>query len=244
MICASVVVAALLVSASPVEQPSAAWDTTYGVVSKSSVPQSGMAQSASLEQPGFDPLRFDSATVVALRALFDSAAAHRLPVKSLINKANQGAAYSVSGKRIVQSVREHFTALVDARAALGENATDSELDTGADALKKGADGKVLQEIRKTRTTRGSAVNALVVLTDLMERGIQTNKARDAILSLARISPTDEAINGLQNTVARNANRGPGMAQDALERYLRTNTSGAQKPASKPANRPPNPPDQS
>ncbi|MEP6762701.1 MAG: hypothetical protein ABJB66_00255 [Gemmatimonadaceae bacterium] len=195
-------------------------------------------------QPGrFDPTRFDSVTAGALRILFDSASAHGIPTTPLINKANFGAAQHKPGSQILRVVRDHFAAMLDARAALGDNSSDSELDSGADALRSGIDGKALVAIRSTRTTSGSSVNALVVLTDLVKRGIPSGKARDAVTALARVSKTDETINGLQVLVARNAERGPGMAQDAMDRYLRINAPGGNKNAPpKSAPRPPGSPD--
>ena len=195
-------------------------------------------------QPGrFDPTRFDTLTASALRVLFDSATAHGIPSAALVNQANFGAAQHASGSKILKIVREHYVAMLDAKAALGDNSSDSELDTGADALRHGIDGKALGAIRATRPTGGSALSALVVITDLVNRGIPSGRARDAITALARASKSDESINGLQILVARNAERGPGMAQDAMDRYVRTNAPGGNKGAPpKSAPRPPSSPD--
>jgi hypothetical protein len=148
-----------------------------------------------------------------------------------------------SSSKILSAVRAHYAAMIDARAALGDDASESELDSGAEAIRLGIDARALVSIRATRPVMGSAVSALVVVTDLVKRGIPSNKARDAVTALARASRSDEPLNGLQQLVARNAERGPGMAQDALERYLRTNAPGNASPAtSKPVTRPPGPPD--
>lgn len=237
MICASVVLATVLLGSSPPDQPAAGFESAYWPAA-----QVAFVVSDPKPQPGvFDPARFDSATTVALRAIFDSATAHRLPLAPLVNKANKGASFRASGRIIVTKVQAHYLDMLEARGALGDNATESELDSGAEAIRQGADMKVLQQIRQARPARGSSVSALVVMTDLVQRGIPTNKARDAILSLVRVSPTDEAINGLQELVAKQSVRGMGMAQDALDRYVRSNVSGA-KNASKPATRPPSSPD--
>jgi hypothetical protein len=60
---------------------------------------------------------------------------------------------------------------------------------------------------------------LVVLTDLVRRGVPMANARDAVASLARAPRSDDVLLGLQATVAKNAQRGPGMALDALNRYV-------------------------
>lgn len=201
----------------------------------------GVPTPTNAQQPRFDPSRFDTATASGLRVVLDSATVHKIPTGPLINRALWGLAMHVSGTKIVSLVRVHYIAMLDARAALGDNATESELDTGADAIKAGVDGKTLQSVRSTRPVAGSAVTSLVVLTDLVRRGISTGRARDAITALGRASRSDDAINGLQAMVAKNAERGPGMAQDALDRYVKTNLSGVRKKVPpQQVSRPPSP----
>jgi hypothetical protein len=45
------------------------------------------------------------------------------------------------------------------------------------------------------------------------------------MTIARMPRSDDALLGLQATVAKNALRGPGMAVDALNRYVRTTMPG-------------------
>jgi hypothetical protein len=208
--------------------------------------QTTAVQESQPTQPGrFDPSRFDSVTAGALRVLLDTAAAHKIPTATLINLAYQGSAQRASPAKILTAVRETYAAMLDARAALGDASTESELASGADAIRAGADGKVLKAIRATRPAIGSSVGSLVVFTDLVkQRGIPMNDARDAILSLARAYSSDEALNGLQSLVARNSERGPGMAQDAMKRYVKANAAGAKNAPAKPVTRPPSPPDAS
>lgn len=243
MIGASLVVAALL-HAAPSVRPIAA--DTVPVRERAAIYVE--VQELQPAQPGrFDPSRFDSVTAGALRVLLDTAAAHKIPTAKLVNLALRGSAQRASTTKILSSVREHYVAMLDARAALGENSTEDELDTGADAISLGADGKSLQAIRSTRPASGSALMALIVFADILnpKRGIALNDARDAVLSLARTSRTDETLTGLQSLVARNSERGPGMAQDALKRYVKDNVAAAQKngPA-QTIKRPPSLPDAS
>lgn len=238
MIFASVVLATTLAVSAP-DQPAAKFDTAL----TPAAPSAQVVADQSMQPGFFDPARFDSATVVSLLAIFDSAKAQGLPERPLVNDALHGAAMRASGNKIVNSVRKRFRAMIDARSALGIQTTESELDSGADAILKGAEPKALQQIRATRQNRGTALNALVVFTDLMLKGIQPGKARDAIVSLARVSPSDDDINGLRVLVAKTSERTPGMAQDALDRYVRNSVSGAKNKApTQPATRPPSPPD--
>jgi len=197
-------------------------------------------------QPGrWDPTRFDSATAVGVKGWLDSATVHGLPYGPLYSNALMGSAMRASGKEIVNRTRLFFIALIDSRAALGERSTDSELATGAELLRAGMDGKALQSIREVRPTVGSALTALVVAADFVKRGIPTNQARDAVTALGRVSRSDEGLNAAQALVARNAERGPGMARDALDRYVKSYVGGAQKNApGKQVVRPPGPPDES
>jgi len=180
-------------------------------------------------QGQFDAARFDTLTASALRLLFDDAAARGLPTAPLINRALEGAARRVSGQRILSVVRAHAAALAEAKAALGEGSTVAELDAGATALRACVDIRTLEVVRAARPG-GTGVTALVVLTDVVRRGVPTATARDAVATIARLPRSDDALLGLQSTVAKNAQRGPGMALDALNRYVRGTVSGAVSPS--------------
>ncbi len=171
-------------------------------------------------QVQFDAARFDSVTASALREILSSAAERGLPTAPLINRALEGAARKASGTRILTVVREYSAALEQARTMLGTESTVQELEAGASALRAGIDPMIVASVRTTRPT-GSAYVPLMVLTDLVIRGVPTSTARDAVTSIARMPKSDDALLGLQSTVAKNAVRGPGMAVDALRRYLRT-----------------------
>ena len=245
MICASLALAVLLngPSAIPLRADAVASDTTpnshvsawYFQVAPPVEPQPGK----------WDPTRFDSATAVGVKAVLDSAIMHGLPYLALYNYALQGTAWRKSGTEIISKTRSYMVAMLDARAALGDNSTESELGAGADALRAGLDGKALQGIRAVRPTPGTALTALVVASDFLSRGISASQAREAVTALARTSKSDDGLNAAQSLVARNAERGPGMARDALDRYVKTTVGGAQKNApGKPVTRPPGPPDAS
>lgn len=183
-----------------------------------------------LQQPPFtfDATRFDSLTAITLRGLFEDAVEMGLPVRPLINRALEGSARRMTGDRIVRVVRDLAAALTDARTALGPGATTDELEAAADALRAGYDIAAIKAVRATRPT-GSALTALVVLTDLARRGVPNTTARDAVTRLSRLPRADEALLNLQTAVARNSQRGPGMALEALNRYLRTTVPGSPEP---------------
>lgn len=205
-------------------------DVEHGRPSATSAEQSG-DQSGDQAQPPvtFDPTRFDSLTALSLRSFLDSAAEQGLPLGPLINRALEGAARRVSGARIMQVVRAHAAAMAEARAILGPTTPVADLDAAATALRAGVDEKALSAIRTSRPV-GSVVIPLMVLTDIVQRGVPIIAARDAVTTIARMPSSDDALKGLRAAVAKNSVRGPGMAVDALNRYLRGTVSGGNPPS--------------
>lgn len=201
-------------------------------------PDARAAATRAAQQVQFDAARFDSVTAFALRGILDSAVERGLPSQPLIMLALEGAARKVHGTKILAVVRAHVAALETSRELLGAESTIDELNEGANALRSGIDGKVLVAVRATRPA-GTAVMPLLVLTDIVKRGVPLATARDAVTSIARMPRSDEALMGLRETVAKNSVRGPGMAVDALQRYLRGTVQG-RSPPSAPAtvDRPP------
>lgn len=194
---------------------------------------------AKVAQPpiAFDATRFDSLTAITLRGLFEDAAEMGLPVQPLVNRALEGSARRASSERILRVVREFAAALHEARQVLGPGSTAGELDAAATALRAGVDERTVGAIRDMRPA-GTAVTALVVVTDLVQRGVPAPQAREALTAIGRSRP-DDVLLGLQATVAKNASRGPGMAMDALQRYVRVNGAPG-TPGSAPAPTPATP----
>lgn len=187
-----------------------------GIVADSAV---GTLELATQPPVSFDASRFDSLTAITLRGLLEDAAQMGLPTRPLVNRALEGSARKMNGDRIIRVVRELAAALNDAKEAMGPGSTPDELEAAADALRAGYDRKTISAVRTARPP-GTAVTALVVLTDLSRRGVPANTARDAVTNLSKLAKPDDALLGLQSAVARNAQRGPGMALEALNRYVR------------------------
>jgi hypothetical protein len=220
---AALTLATQLLAASPAQGP---------VVARADNGTAVASAQPAVQQVQFDASRFDSVTVLSLRSFLEVAAEQGIPIGPLVNRALEGAARRVSGVKIMQVVRAHAVALVEAREVLGAGTPVAELDAGATALRAGVDLKSLAAIRASRPI-GSATIPLMVLTDIVQRGVPAVEAREAVTTIARLPASDEALKGLQLTVAKNAVRGPGMAVDALNRYLRGTVSGA-TPSSAPA----------
>ena len=146
------------------------------------------------QQVQFDASRFDSLTALSLRSFLESAVEQGIPLGPLINRALEGAARRASGVKIMQVVRAHAAALAQAMELLGPNAPVAELDAGATALRAGIDAKSLSAIRAARPME-SATIPLMVLTDIVQRGVPSIAARDAVTTIARMSASDDALTG-------------------------------------------------
>lgn len=184
------------------------------------------------QQVQFDTSRFDSLTALSLRSFLDTAIEQGIPIGPLINRALEGSARKVRGADIMKVVRAHAAALAQAMEVLGPTAPVAELDAGASALRAGIDRKALAAIRAARPV-GSVTIPLMVLTDIQQRGVPAAIARDAVTTISRMPASDEALWGLRAAVAKNSVRGPGMAVDALNRYVKGTVSGS-IPTSVPA----------
>ncbi|MEO7962667.1 MAG: hypothetical protein ABIT38_02025, partial [Gemmatimonadaceae bacterium] len=116
---------------------------------------------------------FDAKSNGELRRIVDSARANGLPTAPLVSRTLQGVARHVTGPRVVALVRAHADSMRAARYALGALSSADELDAGATALRAGASRLALRRMRTTRAP-GEATTALVVLTDLLSRGIKVS----------------------------------------------------------------------
>jgi hypothetical protein len=150
--------------------------------------------------------RLDSATVVAVQPVIDSAAASGLPTRPLVSKALEGAAKHADGQRIVAAVRTLSADLALARSALGAEAGEDALVAGVGALRAGASPAYLREIRETRGAPAVAW-PLVVLADLVGRGVPVDTAAGVVLVLARAGAADNEYVDLQAQLRRELRAG-------------------------------------
>ncbi|HVT39305.1 MAG TPA: hypothetical protein VHE78_09690 [Gemmatimonadaceae bacterium] len=148
-----------------------------------------------------DDGRIDRESLQLLRAIVDTATAHGLPAQPLLDKILEGSARNVPGPRIVAVVRQYAAALGEARTALGPSSTAPELDAGAAALRSGVLPAQLIRMRAVRGP-GTAATSIVILTDLVSRGITTERASDALERVLRLDTDDSMALALRNAVAQ------------------------------------------
>lgn len=160
--------------------------------------------------------QLDEGTRVLVQAAVDSARAAGLPTEPLVDKALEGARKRADGARITRAVTALAARLRVSRSSLGAGATESDLVAGAAALQAGVSADVLHQLRSARPSGALAV-PLVVLSDLVTRGVPTDTAAAVVLLVAREGMGDDAFLTLQRDVQRDVMGGAPPASAAAVR---------------------------
>jgi hypothetical protein len=184
------------------------------------------ARSAAAQPPAAAgwPARLAAATRAALDAVADSARAGGVPVEPLQAKAQEGVLKGADDGRIVGAVRRLAAELTAARAALGGDASASELVAGASALHAGVPWAALRELAATRAGRrrgGTLAMLLVVAGDLVVRGVPPELAAQTLTTLAARGVGEGELVALRREVDRDIQGGiaPPAATAARARAL-------------------------
>jgi hypothetical protein len=173
-----------------------------------------------------DPLaRLQPNVRYRVELLVDSARLYGLPVAPLQSKALEGAAKRADGRAIVLEVSRVLRSLRDARVALGTRVTDDELAAAAGAIRVGIAQTELAALARSREEKVLTV-PLVVLTDLVTRGVPRDTASTTIFQLFQRGADDGDFLGLWRGVERDIVSGtdPGQALLNRAREVPTRTS--------------------
>ena len=125
--------------------------------------------------------QFDAGTRFSIEAIIDSARAAGLPQRGLRSLVLQGLAKKADNKRIVAALERQLFFLREARSALGP-VSDEDLEAGASVLNAGVKPADLTAFRNAPKGRPLAP-ALIVLGDLVTRGVPRDDASSAIVKL-------------------------------------------------------------
>lgn len=172
----------------------------------------GVASGASA-QDGRDPFtRLDRSVRYSLEVLIDSARTLGLPTRPIESKALEGITKRAPGRMILTAARKVFHSLRDARAVLGPKATKDELEAAASALNAGVNSGELAQLSRSRQGKQLTV-PLVVLVDLISRGVPRDTASQTIFQLWQRGAADDDFLGLWRGVERDIVSGadPGAA---------------------------------
>ena len=142
--------------------------------------------------------RLDRETGLAVMRIVDSARAANIPTEPLIAKALEGASKGASGERIIGAVRAYARALRAAQDALRGSA-EPEIVAGAGAILSGVRPQVLARLRATRPGQPLTL-PLVVMADLVARGVPADTAAGAIYLATRAGARDSDLLALRQSV--------------------------------------------
>ena len=162
--------------------------------------------------------RLDPASRYAIEVMMDSAARVGLPPEALLSKTLEGIRKGNPGARVVQVVRRYFGLLRDARAVLGTDVSLDELTAAAGALLAGVDRASLTKLQSSRKGR-SILTPLVVLADLVSRGVPPTDASTVIARWLQNGAVDSDFMGLWKGVEQDIISGAPPAS-ALDRRAR------------------------
>jgi hypothetical protein len=158
----------------------------------------------------------DAETLAKVTRLTDSARAESLPIDPLVGVALEGAQRHAAGPRIARAVQDYLVALRGARAALGSDASAPEIVSGAGVLLAGVPSDVLKQLRSAQPRRSLTV-PLVVLADLLARGVPRDTASRAIESATRANARDEDFTALRRLVEQDIVAGASPAAATMLR---------------------------
>ncbi len=178
------------------------------------------AAAPALLAQGSDPLaRLDTAGRALVRALVDSARAEGLPTEPVMSKAQEGVAKHAPSEAIARAVRTVFLSLREAHRTLGTGASRDELTAAAAALQAGIPASALTDLRANAHGKSIMV-PLVVLADLVTRGVPRDMASHTILQLWMGGAGDADLLGLPKAVEQDIVSGAAPG-DALLNRART-----------------------
>ena len=179
-----------------------------------------------------DPLsRLDPNTRFSVEVIIDSARIAGVPTRPLLLKALEGAAKHAPNGRVIAAVRSVFHAELDVRVALGSALDESEWTSAVSALQSGVPLEALAKFRGDHSGK-PLTRALVVMTDLIQRGVPVNEASSAIMQLWQRGAGDGDFYGLWKNVEQDilSGQNPGTAlQQRVRDYPGRVTPGSKIP---------------
>lgn len=152
----------------------------------------------------------------AVHTIVDSARARGLPVEPLVQMALEGASHGADASRIARAVSSLAERMEAARNALGRESTETELVSAAGALRLGIPNATLRNLRQSQPGRSVAL-PLVVLADIVQRGVPVDTAASVIMSLSQARMPESEFHALRQAVMQDIVSGANPAAAASTR---------------------------
>ena len=181
-------------------------------------PAVASAVAAPESDAGLDRLRrvLDRTTLAAVESVLTDAAGRGLPTAPIVSTALEGATRNLPGPRIAEAARAKEHALDQARHALGPGVSTDALLAGASALLAGASPSALDSLAHLRRSE-SLVVPLIVLCDLLSRGVPRSQAEFAVIRTTVTGHPDTALLRLRDRIVDDLGHGRPAAQATQSR---------------------------
>jgi hypothetical protein len=164
--------------------------------------------------------RLDPATAEEITRVVTQAKAAGLPTDPLVATALEGASRHAPASQILAAVHRQADEFERSRAVLGPRASHAAIIAGASVLHAGVSADTLARLCATRPGR-SFVIPMVVLADLVARGVPSVTATATVETAVRTGARDTELLRLRERVAQDILRGasPGDATALRARAL-------------------------
>jgi hypothetical protein len=169
-------------------------------------------------------------------ALADEMSQAGVPAAPIYSKALEGAAKRVPPPMLLPAVRDYASRLGEARQAFGVEAATPLLVAGADAIQRGVS---VEALRGLPADRPRSPLAVVVLADLLESGVPTDRALAILREIMMQRVQDDRMLDVSARVRRLIRDGltPQEAIDRVRRNLRRLRDGSLGPPVPPGSEP-------
>ncbi len=141
-------------------------------------------------------------------AVIEKARSRDLPADALENRALKFAARGVDPRAIEQSIAEQADRMTKVRDTLqrvrGRKPDADEVEAGAEALRKGADGAKVSALAKSAPSGRSLAVPFYVIGSLMDRGLPSDSALARVAAGLRARSTDRDLEALPNQLPSQA----------------------------------------
>jgi hypothetical protein len=144
-----------------------------------------------------------------------------IPSEPLYNKALEGMAKRVPSDRLLPAVTRYAGQLRQAREAFGGFGGGPLLVAGADAIQRGVGVEALRRLgQREGDSPGPSPMAVLVLADLVEAGVPTDRALGMIREAMRMRTGEQQMLGISARVRQLMRQGQ-SPQDAVEQVRRS-----------------------
>lgn len=163
--------------------------------------------------------KLDPESRFQIELILDSARTLGIPTRPLLSKTYLGISRGARPRDIVKVVRAYFNASKDVYPALGQTLSEDEFSAAATAIYSGVPASAVAQFRSDRAGK-PLLRVLVVLGDLITRGVPRDEASSTMVRLWKDGAGDSDFYGLwkgvEQDILSGQNPGTALQQRASE----------------------------